>query len=390
MMGSHLIYHKSRKEARNKIDSEKTPYWLRTYSRIIKNQQASPVFQTLIATLKPWEGDSTMSLAEAQALDERWSTLRERPRNKLALSIRHLVTKRAWFEVLIMCWIVGVGVVTGMELDDPRSFGALGGVVDVLAMVVFTAECVIKLLAEGEKPLRFFSDPEDGWFNSFDFAIVLLSFAFVGQDGQGAVQVMRLMRLMRLLSLIKSVTQLRVIVIGLIQGIKSSIYICILLLMVVYIFAIIAVDSFGANDPAHFGELSVALISLFQVSTLASWTPIVYVSVYGCDEYTGGLYDGTVSSGPVRYKQTMLGQFPMWDCVAPEASHFYTEMYYVVFTTITALVIMSLFIGAIAMAMFSAFSNMEMKQVPTGRRARELGIAHGAQGRRVEELSRRG
>lgn len=62
---------------------------------------------------------------------------------------------------------------------------------------------------------------------------------FLGQDGQGVVQCMRLMRLVRLLSLVKSIKQLRVIVIGLVQGIKSSGYIIILLIMFIYIFAIV-------------------------------------------------------------------------------------------------------------------------------------------------------
>lgn len=51
----------------------------------------------------------------------RWTAFRHRPRNELALSIRHLVTKQAWFEVFIMICIIAVGVTTGLELDDPAN-----------------------------------------------------------------------------------------------------------------------------------------------------------------------------------------------------------------------------------------------------------------------------
>lgn len=188
-----------------------------------------------------------MGLATAESLDERWSAYRSRPRNHLALSIRHLVTQRAWFEAVIMSTIVFVGVMSGVELDSPNAVPGLSVFVDSLALVVFTMEAVLKILAEGERPAQYFLHPEDGAFNTFDFAIVILSFAFLGQEGQGTVQTMRLVRLLRLLSLVKNVTQLRVIVIGLVQGMKSSLYIVMLLVMVIYIFSIVAVDLFGES-----------------------------------------------------------------------------------------------------------------------------------------------
>ena len=103
------------------------PYWLRTYSRIIKNQQSSSTFQTLLATLKPWEGDASMSLEQAEALDERWSVFRERPRNALALSIRHLITKKTWFEVLIMTCIITVGITTVRAISSVGLSNVGGG-----------------------------------------------------------------------------------------------------------------------------------------------------------------------------------------------------------------------------------------------------------------------
>ena len=58
------------------------------------------------------------------------------------------------------------------------------------------------------------------------------------KDGSG-VTVVRLLRLLRLLSLLKTSEQLRVIVVGLVQGLKSSVYIVFLLLLVTYMFSVI-------------------------------------------------------------------------------------------------------------------------------------------------------
>lgn len=38
-----------------------------------------------------------------------------------------------------------------------------------------------------------------------------------------------------------------------------------LLLLVVYIYAILGTLLFGFNDPAHFGSVSISMLTLFQV-----------------------------------------------------------------------------------------------------------------------------
>ena len=177
---------------------------------------------------------------------------------------------------------------------------------------------------------------------------------------------MRLTRLLRLLTLVKTVRQLRVIVVGVIQGFRSSVYIQLLLLIVVYIFSILAVGQFGHNDPAHFGEVAIAMVTLFQVSTLSSYSGISYIAIYGCDVYGDGLYDWEAQNFTVveqSYKKTMWGTFPLWDCVDPRAARGFTEFFYVAFTTVSALVVLSLVVGAITMAMFSAFTTMELAKL---------------------------
>ena len=75
---------------------------------------------------------------------------------------------------------------------------------------------------------------QPGLFNTFDFVIVIAGFAFIGNTNVGAVRALRMMRLLRLLTFVKGVPQLRVILSGLIQGLKSVTYIVMLLLLVIY------------------------------------------------------------------------------------------------------------------------------------------------------------
>ena len=76
---------------------------------------------------------------------------------------------------------------------------------------------------------------------------------------------LRMLRLVRLLTFIKGVKQLRVIVSGLLTGLKSVSYIVMLLMLIIYINAILACLFYGANDPARFGTVTMAMLSLFQV-----------------------------------------------------------------------------------------------------------------------------
>ena len=60
-------------------------------------------------------------------------------------------------------------------------------------------------------------------------------------------------------------------------------YILVLLLLVIYMFAVLGVIMLGANDPANFGTVTTAMLTLFQVSTLTNWASIALISFHGCD-----------------------------------------------------------------------------------------------------------
>ena len=53
------------------------------------------------------------------------------------------------------------------------------------------------------------------------------------------------------------------------------------------------------NDPFHFGTVSRALFSVIRMETLDSWDQILYIALYGCDEYPAG-YDFTFRAPGLR------------------------------------------------------------------------------------------
>ena len=77
----------------------------------------------------------------------------------------------------------------------------------------------------------------------------------MGNSNGSAIGALRLLRLLRLLTFVKGVPQLRVIVSGLLVGLRSVTYIVMLLFLVIYLFAIMV------NHPQAFNGANVASLS---------------------------------------------------------------------------------------------------------------------------------
>jgi hypothetical protein len=109
-----------------------------------------------------------------------------------------------------------------------------------------------------------------------------------------------------------------------------------MLFMTIYIFAILGCNLFGANDPAHFGGVTVAMMALFQVSTLGSWSKIAYISFFGCKEYLHSPYD---QSNPSRV-HTMAGVFVGYKCDRNEPNPVAAALFWPLYLVIASWVIM--------------------------------------------------
>ena len=189
------------------------------------------------------------------------------------------------FDVFIFLFIVLSGICTSIEVhhhlnqdehfsDDLRTFLKISGGVTV---VVFACEIVVKLAACGETPIKYFTDANDGMFNTFDFLIVVVSLINFGTEG-GVVSVFRLLRLIKLMS---KLSALRQIMLGLVAGMKAVSSIMVLMLLVTFLFSIIGHFLFHDNDPAHFDTVESGMLSLFVFATLTSWGNTAQINYFG-------------------------------------------------------------------------------------------------------------
>jgi hypothetical protein len=128
----------------------------------------------------------------------------------------------------------------------------------------------------GPSHWRYF---RSGW-NVFDFAIVAAS--LLPGLGNYAVAA-RLLRLLRVLRLIRTLPDLQIILGALLRSIPSIGYVLLLMLLLLYVYAVAGVFLFGPNDPFHFGNLHSALLTLFSILTLEGWVDVLRIQYFGCD-----------------------------------------------------------------------------------------------------------
>ncbi|MBX2828600.1 MAG: ion transporter [Flavobacteriaceae bacterium] len=239
------------------------------------------------------------------------------------------IAESKWFQNSITIAILIAGVLVGIA-TYPEFSEKHHGILELLNKIIlwiFVAEVVIKMIAEGKKPWRYFYD---GW-NVFDFVIVAAAFL---PFGGSSVAVLRLLRLLRVLKLVKALPKLQLLVSALLKSIPSMGYVSILLLLLFYIYAVAGVFFFGANDPIHFENLQMSMLSLFRVVTLEDWTDVMYINMYGCDNYG---YDGNEAL-----------------CTNPSASPIGGAVFFVSFVLLGTMIILNLFIGVIMNGMDEA------------------------------------
>jgi voltage-gated sodium channel len=90
------------------------------------------------------------------------------------------------------------GICVGFETDrslSPASKGVLSSLNQYFLKYIFLLELVIKIVAEGLKPWRFFSD---NW-NNFDFVVVIM--LLIPFQKASTLFVLRLLRVFRVLKI---------------------------------------------------------------------------------------------------------------------------------------------------------------------------------------------
>jgi voltage-gated sodium channel len=166
-------------------------------------------------------------------------------------------------ERAIMALIVFNALTLGLETSPAvmAEHGALLHFIDRVVLAAFVIELALRIYAFR---LAFFRDP----WSLFDFAVIGIAIV----PATDSLSVLRALRILRVLRLITAVPSLRRVVGGLVNALPGMGSILLLLLLIFYVFSVMASKLFGPTKPELFGNLGAAAYTLFQVMTFDDWS----------------------------------------------------------------------------------------------------------------------
>jgi voltage-gated sodium channel len=167
------------------------------------------------------------------------------------------------FQYTILMLIIINAVLLGMETSASlmAQYGELILSLDKALLAIFVLELLLRIYAYR---LAFFRDP----WSLFDFSVVAI--ALLPATGQFSVlRALRVLRVLRVLTIVPSMRRVVSALLGSLPGLGS---IAMVLLLIYYVFAVIATKLFGAAFPEWFGSIGASFYTLFQVMTLESWS----------------------------------------------------------------------------------------------------------------------
>ncbi len=259
------------------------------------------------------------------------------------------IANHKYFQRLILLTILLAGVVVGIQTykEFAHNHKDVLGLLDAFILGVFTIEVVIKIVAEGKKPLNYFKNP----WNVFDFLIVAACLLEpILPINSTFLPVLRLARILRVLKLVTTLPKLQVLVGCLLKSLPSMFYVSLLLGLLFYIYGTMAVFLYSENDPIHFRNLQTSILSLFRVVTLEDWTDVMYINMYGSENY--------------GYSAQDLEKWNPASSSSPAGAAFF----FVSFVLIGTLIVLNLVIGVIMNSMDESHAEMNVQKEITRRK----------------------
>ncbi|XP_054249196.1 voltage-dependent N-type calcium channel subunit alpha-1B [Indicator indicator] len=203
------------------------------------------------------------------------------------------------FEYFIMVMIALNTIVLMMKFyDAPEAYEEMLKCLNIVFTSMFSMECVLKIIAFGV--LNYF---RDAW-NVFDFVTVLGSITDIlvteiaDTDNFINLSFLRLFRAARLIKLLRQGYTIRILLWTFVQSFKALPYVCLLIAMLFFIYAIIGMQVFGnialddetsINRHNNFRTFLQALMLLFRSATGEAWHEIMLscLSNRACDPLSG-------------------------------------------------------------------------------------------------------
>jgi voltage-gated sodium channel len=162
------------------------------------------------------------------------------------------------FVILLNAISLGLLTMPGLSDGARESFETF----DRLALYVYTTELILRMISYGTKPWEFF---RRGW-NIFDFLIIALSPIFAGQT-----VVLRLLRLLRLIRIFRFLPEVKVLTISIVRSIPPLLSMSVLIFLALFIYGMAGVYLLGDELPLHWGDITIALTTLFILLTLENF-----------------------------------------------------------------------------------------------------------------------
>jgi voltage-gated sodium channel len=211
--------------------------------------------------------------------------LRTGMRERVAERCRRVVGS-SWFDPLMLVVILLNAVALGLETY--RSVDAAIGrelhLANDVILGVFVVELLIRMAAHADRPAGFW---RSGW-NVFDFVVVAASFVPGVREN---ATLLRLVRLLRIVRAVRLLPDLRVLTVAVARSVPGVASLAVITLLMVYVYGMVGWVVFHDHDPANFGNVVQAMVTMFVLLTLenlpayietgqrlSDWTLLFYVS----------------------------------------------------------------------------------------------------------------
>ncbi|XP_006803553.1 voltage-dependent N-type calcium channel subunit alpha-1B isoform X1 [Neolamprologus brichardi] len=202
------------------------------------------------------------------------------------------------FEYAIMTLIALNTVVLMMKFyGAPDVYESMLKYLNIVFTGLFTLECILKIIAFN--PLNYLKEP----WNVFDFVTVIGSITDIlcteiNTKEKINLSFLRLFRAARLIKLLRQGYTIRILLWTFVQSFKALPYVCLLIAMLFFIYAIIGMQVFGnielveenaINHHNNFQTFFQALTLLFRSATGEAWHEIMLACLSNrpCDKLSG-------------------------------------------------------------------------------------------------------
>ncbi|KAI8621168.1 Ion transport protein-domain-containing protein [Chytriomyces sp. MP71] len=165
--------------------------------------------------------------------------------------------------------IIANSVMIGLQTNDNwnEQYSDIFYIMDYVFLAIFIMEILFKWF------YGFFQFWKSGW-NIFDTVIVILSLAGSNIPIFADVRILRILRVLRAFRTLRSISilnGLQVVVQTIIDSVPDMMNITLLLLVIMFIWAVVGVTLFGTILPESFGDLGSSMFTLFIMTTQIGW-----------------------------------------------------------------------------------------------------------------------